>query len=100
MTKKKRAILYFLGITVLLVVIVAPFSASEPDGLEWVADRQGFSQKAKAEGKHAWLREYQIPGVKNATLGTILSGLMGIVLVFGLTYALGKMYKKSKASHS
>jgi uncharacterized membrane protein len=59
-----------LGIAVVLVAFVSPFASSSPDGLERVADDEGFLRTA-ADG-HRGL-EYGP-----------LSGVLGLVVVFAV----------------
>ena len=78
----------------LLVAGVASFYASShPDGLEFVAEKTGFSQAAEdsatADGP---LADYQTSGVDNARLSGGLAGVLGVVVMLvastGLFWAL------------
>lgn len=71
-----------LAIAVLLA-IASPLAASQPDGLEWVAGQQGFLQNAQAPAFEV-IPNYVLPGVSNEALATILAGLIGVIIVFGV----------------
>ncbi|MBI5567555.1 MAG: energy-coupling factor ABC transporter permease [Chloroflexi bacterium] len=71
-----------LAIAVLLA-IASPLASSHPDGLEWVAERQGFLQNAQAP-TYEIIPDYVLPGVPDEALATILAGIVGVVIVFGV----------------
>jgi cobalt/nickel transport protein len=72
-----------------LALIVSGFAASAPDGLEKVAGDKGFLQTAQdhlfADGP---LADYAVKGVDNERLSTGLSGLIGVLITFGVGMAL------------
>jgi cobalt/nickel transport system permease protein len=73
----------------LLLAILSPLASANPDGLEWVAGQKGFLEAARAPLFNI-LPEYVFPGISNANLATILAGILGALLVFGV--ALGVAY--------
>jgi cobalt/nickel transport system permease protein len=83
----RRAVAAFvasgLAVAAFLVVVVAPHAASAPDGLERVALDQGFGDAAvgsAAEGSP--LADYEVAGLEDGALSTILAGIAGLVLTF------------------
>ena len=46
---KAREILIGLSAALLLALVLSPFASSSPDGLEKVAERQGFLAKGEGE---------------------------------------------------
>ena len=52
-----------LGIALLLVLILSPFSSTSPDGLDKVGIEKGFAEKGGewTFWKHAPLHDYAIP---------------------------------------
>jgi cobalt/nickel transport protein len=86
-----------LGISLLLALFISPFASSSPDGLEKVADTEGFAEKAKGGSiwNYAPLPDYGIPRIKNEKLSTALSGLIGTLAIFFLAIGIGKLIKKS-----
>jgi ABC-type Fe3+ transport system permease subunit len=85
-----------IAIAVLVVVLLAPLASSDPDGLERVAEDQGFIDRA-SNVVGGLLGDYAIPGIGNETLSTILSGLLGIALVVGVLFLLGRLVARRRA---
>lgn len=85
-----------VAIAVLVVVVLAPLASPDPDGLERVAEDAGFMERA---GNYVagLLGDYAIPGIDNAWLSTVLSGLLGIVIVAGLMVLLGRLVARRRA---
>jgi len=85
-----------LGICLLLALFLSPFASSNPDGLEKVAESQGFADKG--EGWSLWdrapFRDYSIPGIKNEKVSTALSGFLGTLAIFFLALGVGKLIRK------
>jgi cobalt/nickel transport protein len=78
-----------LVVTVGLALVVSGFASSSPDGLEKVAEDKGFLETAKdhlfARGP---LADYAVKGVANERLSTGLSGLIGVLITFGVGWGL------------
>jgi hypothetical protein len=88
-----------LGLAV-VVALFSPWASSHPDGLERVAEDEGFLEKAE-DPSYEIIPDYTFPGVENERVATILSGLVGIAIVAGLGF--GFMYLMrltSRSSHS
>jgi cobalt/nickel transport system permease protein len=75
----------------LAFAIASPLASSHPDGLEWVAERQGFLDAAQGP-LFQIIPDYVFPGVSNEALATILAGIIGVILVF--TVAFGVAYAR------
>ena len=80
--------LFLLGgllLAVGLALVVSGFASSSPDGLERVAGDKGFLETARdhlfADGP---LAGYAVKGVGNQRLSTGLSGLLGVLVTFGI----------------
>ena len=65
-----------------VLAILAPLASAHPDGLEWVAQHQGFLAAAR-EPLYEFIPNYIFPGIDNEALATILAGLVGVLLVWG-----------------
>jgi cobalt/nickel transport protein len=86
----KMVILGGLLLALGLALFLSPFASKAPDGLERVAEDQGFL--ARAEGKEVFsspIPDYAIPGLKNEALATALAGLAGTLVAFGLALLVG-----------
>lgn len=95
MTKKN--IILGLLIAIALAVFISPFASSFPDGLEKVAERLGFIEKGEGEPLvSSPIPDYHFPGIKNEKIATAIAGTGGTIIVFGLTYGLGKLIKSRK----
>ena len=71
-----------------LAMLVSGFASSAPDGLNKVAEDHGFAAKAKAHlFENGPLAGYAVKGV-NDRLGTAISGLVGVLVTFGLGMAV------------
>jgi cobalt/nickel transport protein len=79
-----------IAIAVLVVVVLAPLASSDPDGLERVAEDVGFI------GQATNFVDGLLGGYGDSTVSTILSGLLGIAIVVGLLYLLGRVVARRK----
>jgi cobalt/nickel transport system permease protein len=87
-TKGSSALLWIGGLLIALaLVIVSPLASAYPDGLERVAEQQGFLNTAR-EAQYNIIPDYVLPGVSNEALATILAGAIGVLIVFGVALAV------------
>ncbi len=87
---RKGASFVVAGMMVALVVaILSPLASSSPDGLEAVAEREGFLNRA-LEPLFELLPDYSVPFVLNETMTTILAVVVGTFIVFGVAWAIGR----------
>jgi cobalt/nickel transport system permease protein len=82
----------------LVLAIVSPLASLHPDGLEWVAEQNGFLDAAQSPSFKI-IPEYAIPGIPNKALATILAGISGVLLVLGVTLVVA-IYRRSRNSKS
>ncbi len=78
----------------LLLVFLTPLASSHPDGLEWVAGQQSFLHIARG-AFYQIIPDYEIPGVSNPAIATIAAGIIGMVIVFGVAYAIARSERRS-----
>lgn len=81
-----------LVIAVLLAVL-SPLASAHPDGLEWVAEQKGFLDVAQGP-LYNIIPDYVFPGITNEAFATIVAGMVGVALVFGV--ALGVAFWRRK----
>lgn len=96
--KSNRGILAGGSLIILILAVLSPLASSHPDGLEWVAERQGFLDQAK-EALYKIIPDYMVPGISNPNLATIVAGILGAVIVFGVAYGVaraGKLKRHNK----
>ena len=85
-----------LGIAV-LVALFSPFASSHPDGLERVAEDKGFSGVADSP-PYELISDYVFPWVGNEDLATILSGIVGVLIVAAVVLAVGFLLARASAA--
>jgi hypothetical protein len=91
MTRNRYLGLLLAGIGIALVVtLFSPFASGHPDGLERVAEDKGFIERAE-NAPYEILPDYTIPGIEDERLTTILAGVVGVIVVGGLTYGLAAL---------
>jgi len=85
-----------LGIALLLAV-ASPLASAHPDGLEWVAEQKGFLEAAKGP-VFELIPDYAVPGISNSAAATILAGVIGTLLVFGLALAIAYLRRQRQSA--
>ena len=89
---------WLIGLAVCLgVAAFSPLASSSPDGLERVAENEGFIGLAR-EAPFQLIADYVFPGVENETLATMLAGLIGTLILFGVVYGIAWLTKSRKAT--
>ena len=81
---------------VLAVVLLAPLASSAPDGLERLAENEGFAERA-TDAPFSLLAGYLFPGVENETLALLLAGWIGVTAIFLLAGGLTLTVKRHRA---
>jgi hypothetical protein len=84
-----------LAIAAMVVIVLAPLASSDPDGLERVAEDQGFIERAE-NFLSGLLGDYAIPGVDNEGLSTVLAGLIGVAIVVAIVLILGRVVARRR----
>ena len=87
---------YWWVLGVLLAIAVAlfsPLASPHPDGLERVAEDQGFLEKGQ-EAPYEVIPDYVFPGIGNEAVATIVAGIVGTLVVFGLGYVLALVLRR------
>lgn len=84
----------FAGILLALVVtVLSPLASASPDGLERVAEDLGFLKAGQAAPFHL-IPDYSLPFLGQTPLSTILAGALGVLIVLGLAFLLGRSLRK------
>jgi cobalt/nickel transport system permease protein len=92
--------LWVVGLIIALALAIAsPLASAYPDGLEWVAEQRGFLEAAQGPA-YQIIPDYVLPGISNEALATILAGIIGTLIVFGISamVAYSKRNRKSVQS--
>jgi cobalt/nickel transport system permease protein len=88
-------ILLGLAVTALLAVIVSGFASGSPDGLERVAEEQGFSDDAEDHDlAGSPVADYGVQGVDDDRVSTGLAGLIGVTVTFAAGLGLFHLVRR------
>jgi cobalt/nickel transport system permease protein len=85
-----------LGIAILLTIF-SPLASAHPDGLEWVAEQKGFLDVAQGP-LFKIIPDYVFSGITNEAFATILAGIIGTLIVFGVALGVAYMRRTQKTS--
>jgi cobalt/nickel transport system permease protein len=81
----------WFGLAVALVVtLFSPLASGRPDGLEWVAQEEGFLEVG-IEPSYEILPDYTVRFVESEAGTTILAGVIGVLVVFGVAYGVAHL---------
>lgn len=75
------------------LAILSPLASPHPDGLERVAEEKGFLDRAR-DAPYQIIPDYAFPGIKNEAMATVVAGLVGTALLFGLGYGLAWLLRR------
>lgn len=79
------------------LAIASPLASSNPDGLEMVAERQGFLSLTQ-KPVYNLIPDYLFPGITNESLATILAAIIGTLLVFGAGLVMAFLRRNRQAT--
>ncbi len=83
----------------LAVACLSPLASPSPDGLERVAEDKGFINLGQ-EAPFQVIADYVFPGIENEALATVLAGLIGTLILFGIAYGVAWLVKSRKGEAS
>jgi cobalt/nickel transport system permease protein len=92
--RSNKTLLIGGGLITLALAILSPLASSHPDGLEWVAEEHGFIDAAK-DALYNIIPDYVFPGIQNPALATIIAGIVGALIVFGVAYGIARVQKST-----
>ena len=88
----RRALgMFALGllVTVFVAVVLSQFASSEPDGLEYVAEDQGFADTAEDHDlADAPLADYGENLDSDGAISTGVAGFVGVIAALGIGFVL------------
>ena len=98
LNRRNAATIVIGGLAIaLLITLFSPFASSSPDGLERVAENEGFIETQKAP-PYEIIADYAFPWMDNEKAATILAGMTGVLLVAavasGLAFGLQRAGKR------
>jgi ABC-type spermidine/putrescine transport system permease subunit I len=91
---KLRKYWWVIGLLLALgVALLSPLASPHPDGLERVAENEGFLDHAQ-DAPYQVIPDYSFPGIENEAVATIVAGLVGTVFLFAIGYALAWLLRR------
>lgn len=91
--------LWIGGVAIALVLaVLSPLASAHPDGLEWVAEQQGFLEAARDPLYHI-IPDYVFPGISNEAAATIVAGIVGTLIVAAAAYLVAQGVRRRAAQH-
>jgi hypothetical protein len=96
----RRFTILALAVAIGLGTAASPFASSSPDGLERVADDEGFLDKGRLASvqEHSPIADYAAPGISDERVATGVAGFAGTLLVFGLAAGAGTVVRRRGAT--
>lgn len=92
-----KGVLTVGGLITLILAVLSPLASSHPDGLEWVAQRQGFLNQARSPFYHL-IPDYVMPGIADQRAATVAAAVLGSLIVFTVAYGIARGQKQRNAS--
>mgnify|MGYP000190057304 CR=1 FL=1 len=92
--EKVKRYWWVIGLLIALVVaLFSPLASPHPDGLERIAEDQGFIDQAQ-DAPYEVIPDYLFPGIATESAATIVAGLIGTLTMFGLGYGLAWVLRR------
>lgn len=79
------------------LAVISPIASGNPDGLEWVAEELNFLDTAQ-DPVYNVIPDYVFPGISNEAVATIIAGIVGTLVVFGVVLLSSQLRKKQSPS--
>lgn len=83
----------------LALAFVSPLADPNPDGLERVAEDQGFITQAQ-DPTYTILPDYTVPFIESEILTTIAAGVIGVLIVAGVGFGMARWTDKKQVQPS
>jgi cobalt/nickel transport system permease protein len=89
-----RAFIAWSAAGVGLILLLAPWASSAPDGLEFAADRLGFASR-----EHPLLPspvpDYTVAGLESEAASTLVAGVLGTLVCLGIAVAIARWWQRN-----
>ncbi|MDR1412342.1 MAG: energy-coupling factor ABC transporter permease [Actinomycetes bacterium] len=93
-----NAVYIVLGVLAVIGAGISWLASSHPDGLEFVLESKGISfPEFSLLGNGTWFADYGVRGLGDSPIGTVLAGIVGLVLVGALLWVLFASKKRERA---
>ena len=98
-TNNRRILVIGLALTLLVAAGVAQFSSSAPDGLERVAEQEGFAATAQDHDlANSPLADYDTDVTSSSQINTALAAVAGVALTFVIGIGIFWLARRSDRS--
>lgn len=95
----RRFLTIGLIVTALVAVVVSQFASNDPDGLEYVADREGFAEAARDHDlAGSVLADYGDGLTGNSIADTAIAGIVGVAITLGAGWGLLHLVRRKAPS--
>jgi cobalt/nickel transport system permease protein len=91
-----RRLIIGVAIAGAVATLASLFASADPDGLEAVAEQLGFLN-AGVGAPFELFPDYTIPGLDGGA-STVVAGILGIIVVIGVLFALGRLARSRAQS--
>lgn len=96
---RTRWILGAFAVIVAVVIAASYLASGDPDGLERVAEDHGFID-AGSDSPFSIIADYVFPGLDDGPIATIVAGIIGVVVVFGVVWLIGRALARRRATEA
>jgi hypothetical protein len=95
--KLRKFYAVFFSVAVALAGVVSFYASSHPDGLEKVAEDQGFLDTARDSAvSGSPLSDYGISGIASERLSVGLAGVLGVLATAAVAFGLFRLLRKKR----
>ncbi len=99
--KDRRLFLVGLVVAILVAIVVAQFASSNPDGLEFVAEQEGFAESATDHRlADSPLADYGENLDYNDGVNLAIAGLVGTLLTLAIGYGIFWLARRTNRTSS
>jgi len=100
-TKLAGVYLYLLLASLVVAGALSFYASSHPDGLEKVAENEGFLETAKDSAvSGSPLADYGVAGIANERVSVGLSGIIGVFVTAAIAFLLFNIAKRVKKNRT
>jgi hypothetical protein len=96
--RSRRLFIVGLLVTIAVAVGLAQVSSSDPDGLEYVAEQEGFA--TDAEGGSGPLADYGDDLTRRSWVNTAVAGLVGTLATLAIGYGIFRLARAAQRGES
>lgn len=81
-------------LSLFIAVLAAVFASTNPDGLDFVAEKFGFAYKGQE--RIALMADYSVGFMPEGGVSTSMAGIAGILIILGIFWLAAYIMKKGK----